>query len=58
MNLERARREFLIRLAQMKHEAGELGMWKTVQALDNTTRVAGFELADLLTGAQADTARS
>lgn len=56
MNLERARREFLIRLAQMKHEAGELSMWKTMQALDNATRVSGFELADLLTGEQADTA--
>lgn len=52
--LETKRREFVTRLAAMKHEAGQLSMWRTVQALDNAANVSGYELADLLTGKQAD----
>lgn len=53
--LEQQRRQLVIDLAAMKHRAGQLGMWRTMQQLDQSAGEAGFELADLLTGKQSDT---
>lgn len=56
--LEATRRNFVAQLVAMKHEAGRLSMWRTAQALDQATNTAGFELADLLTGKQADLSKT
>lgn len=49
------RKSFVSRLALMKTEAGALGLYRTLHALDQTTNTAGWEIADLETGKQADT---
>lgn len=46
--LEEDRRLLCLELARIKHRAGQLGMFRTMQALDNATNTAGYELADLL----------
>lgn len=51
---ETRRRDFVCELARLKHFAGTLSMWRTAQALDQAANTAGYELADLLTGKQAD----
>lgn len=56
-DLEQERRQFVAELAAIKHRAGQLGMWRTMQHLDRAASEAGYELADLLTGKQTDTAR-
>lgn len=43
--LEQKQRHFVIRLALIKHEAGQLEMWATMQKLDDAANTAGFELA-------------
>lgn len=48
-----ARLDLAARLAAMKAEAGKLGLWKTLQALDAATNAVGWEIADLMTGRQA-----
>lgn len=53
--LERQRRKFAVDLAQMKVRAGNLGFWRTMQALDAATNAVGYELADIIQGKQADT---
>ena len=48
------RRQFSANLAAMKHEAGRLGLWSTMRALDEATRRVGWEIADIEEGRQAD----
>lgn len=43
--LEQKQRDFVIRLALIKHEAGQLEMWETMQCLDTAVNRAGWELA-------------
>lgn len=42
---EQKQRHFVIRLALIKHEAGQLQMWETMQCLDTAVNRAGWELA-------------
>jgi hypothetical protein len=35
-------------LARMKHRAGQLGLWKTMRALDRAAKAVGYEIAELL----------
>lgn len=51
------RRGFASRLAGMKAEAGALGLYRTLHALDNATSTVGWEITDLETGKQVDTIR-
>lgn len=53
-SVDTQRREFLVELAQAKHRAGQLGLWRTMP-LDAATSVSGYELADIKVGKQADT---
>jgi hypothetical protein len=53
-NLRGQRRAYAVRLAQVKHEAGVLGLYQTLQALDAATRAVGYEIADLETGKRGD----
>jgi len=46
------RQDFIVRLVNMKHEAGTLGLFRTLHALDHATREVGYEMEDLLTGKQ------
>lgn len=39
------KKEFVIKLASMKQEAGKLKMYKTMHSLDDTISIAGWELA-------------
>lgn len=39
------RRDFLAHLTWVKHRAGELGLFETMQALDAGVKVSGYELA-------------
>lgn len=39
---------FIDRLALMKVEAAEMGLFKTMHALDHATRAVGFEVAELM----------
>jgi hypothetical protein len=48
------RRAFAVKLAQIKHEAGVLGLYRTLQALDSATNAVGYEIADLETGKRGD----
>jgi hypothetical protein len=43
-----AGRDFILRLVVAKDEAGRLGLWKTMHALDEVTRTVGYEVADLM----------
>lgn len=52
------RRDFAATLAQASFEAGRLGLWRTMQALYEATRVTGYEIADIEQGKQADLAES
>ena len=40
--------EFTTALVRMKDRSGRLGLWKTMHAIDEATKVAGWEIADLL----------
>lgn len=44
--------DFMSRLALLQVEAGRLGLFKTMQVLHEASRVAGFELADLMLAAR------
>lgn len=46
--VELARHELLVDLARLKYEAGVLGMWRTMHAVDIAAGAAGWELAELL----------
>lgn len=48
------RRQFSANLAAMKHEAGRLGLWRTMRALEEATMRVGWEIADIEEGRQAD----
>ncbi len=39
-------KDFVIRLVQMKYEAGVLGLWKTMHALEEPVTAVGWELAE------------
>ena len=39
-------RDFIRRLVSMKDEAGRLGLFKTMHAMDEATRAVGYEFAD------------
>jgi hypothetical protein len=53
-DLNARRSQFIIDLTSMKASAGQLGLWRTMQAIDSATNAAGWELADLISGRQAD----
>lgn len=42
-------RELIIRMVEVKNEAGRLGLYRTMHAMDEATRVVGWEVADGLT---------
>ena len=48
----RLRHNFITRLVNMKDEAGRLGLYRTMHALDNATREVGYEMVDILEGKQ------
>lgn len=54
-DLEARRASLVADLTTLKAEAGALGLWRTLHALDQATNTAGWELADLKTGRQHDT---
>lgn len=41
-------RDFVNRLVQMKAEAGQLGLWKTMQALEGPVTTVGYEWAEMM----------
>lgn len=42
------------RLVRMKYEAGQMGLWKTMHALDTATNAIGWEMAEILEGKRPD----
>lgn len=48
----RASREFASRLVLVKVEAGRLGLWRTMHALDKGTQAVGWEIARIEDGRQ------
>ena len=40
--------DFINRLVQMKHEAGRLGMYKTMHALEHPQKQVGWEYAEMI----------
>lgn len=40
-------RDFTERLVRMKDEAGRLGLYRTMHAMDGATRETGYEQADI-----------
>ncbi len=45
-------------LMLMKARAAELGMWKTMHAIEPATKAVGYELADMLAGKHPTTVDS
>jgi hypothetical protein len=45
-------RDFTERLVGMKDEAGRLGLYRTMHAMDASTRETGYEQADIHLGRQ------
>lgn len=45
--IRKSRREFLLELVTTKNRAGELGLWKTMHALDKGTQAVGWEMAEI-----------
>jgi len=45
---ERQMKEFLAKISLLKHEAGELKLWKSLHALDDAQNKAGWEVAEIL----------
>jgi len=45
---EQDRRDFIVELIAIKHRAIQLGMIKTFHAIDEATKVVGWELAEML----------
>lgn len=43
-----ALRDFANQLALMKHKAGELGLLKTMHAMEPATQAIGWEIAEML----------
>lgn len=41
-------RDFAVKLVAVKAEAGQLGLWKTLQALEAAVTEVGWELAEKL----------
>ncbi len=46
--VRRGRSDFCTALVVMKSRAAELGMWKTMHALDHATQAVGWEHAELM----------
>mgnify|MGYP001577331461 CR=1 FL=1 len=46
-------RGFTAALVAMKDQAGRLGLWRTMHAIDEATRAIGYETADVITGKPA-----
>lgn len=38
----------------LKYRAGQLGLWKTMHALEPATQAVGWEMAEILGGERAD----
>lgn len=45
LTLEEQRKSFASRLSLLKHEAGTLGLYLTMQRMDPALRMVGFEIA-------------
>ena len=43
-------KDFASDLVLMKSRAAELGMWKTMHAIEPATKMVGYELAEMLEG--------
>jgi hypothetical protein len=41
------------KIVQLKAELGEIGMFRTMHAMEHAVKESGWELADLLTGKQS-----
>jgi len=46
--------DFASRLQLMKYEAAQLGLWKTMHALEPATQAVGYEMAEILDGKRPD----
>lgn len=42
--------DFILRLVQMKAEAGQLGLLQTMHAMDKATQAVGWEFANIIKG--------
>ena len=52
--LPRGAHELALAIVQLKFEAGRLGMWKTMHALEPATQAVGWEMAEILEGKRPD----
>lgn len=50
----KARREFCTELAIVKNRAAQLGLWKTLHALDEGVKAVGWEVAELLSNPEKE----
>lgn len=51
------RNDFVTWLPLVMHQAGKVGLWKTMHALKEVTRLAGYELAEQMEK-ESDTSRN
>jgi hypothetical protein len=50
MTLIQKQRQFCIEIAQIKHKAGDLKLYKTMHALEVAEKEVGFEVAAVIEG--------
>lgn len=48
MSSNKEKREFCTEVVRLKHRAGELGLFKTMHALEEGTKAVGWEVAEHL----------